>query len=158
MMQQQERGMKAKTMLVLAIFLALRAAAQDAPKSQTLCKFSDGKTIRITDSSKPAGSARLSTDGILVTVKGMTVPEGDYIVLPSWDAHNNWTLRMNKQNGKDGLLPLPMSATTPASPIENPIWFDSTGGSCTLHWRLEKSNTLLSLEFAQRNTDMPVLQ
>jgi len=150
--------MKAKTMLVLVTFLALRAAAQDSPKSQTQCKFSDGKTIRIMYSSKPAGSARLSTEGILVTVKGMTVPAGDYIVLPAWDSHNNWTLRMNKQNGKDGLLPLPMSATTPAPPIDNPISFDSTGGSCTLHWRLEKSNTLLSLEFAERNTDMPVLQ
>jgi len=150
--------MRAKTMLVLVMFLALGVTAQDAPKSQTQCKFSDGKTIRITDSSKPAGSARLSTDGILVTVKGMNVPAGDYIVLPAWDSHNNWTLRMNKQNGKDGLLPLPMSATTAVPPIDNPIWFDSTGGSCTLHWRLEKSNTLLSLEFAQRNTDMPLVQ
>ena len=62
--------MKAKTTLVLAALLALRAAAQDAPKSQTQCKFSDGKTVRITDSSKPAGSVRLSTDGILVTGQG----------------------------------------------------------------------------------------
>ena len=150
--------MKAKTTLVLATLLALRAVAQDAPKSQTQCKFSDGKTVRITDSSKPAGSVRLSTDGILVTVKGMTVPAGDYIVLPAWDSHSNWTLRMNKQNGQDGLPPLPMSATTPAPPTVNTISFDSTGGSCTLHWRLEKSNTLLSLEFAERNTDMPMLQ
>jgi hypothetical protein len=148
--------MKAKTILVLATFLTFRAAAQDAPKSQ--CKFSDGKTIRIMHSSKPAGRARLSTDGILVTAKGMTVPAGDYIVLPASDSHNNWTLRVNKQNGKDGLLPLPMSATTPAPPIDDPISFDSTGGSCTLHWRLEKSNTLLSLEFAERDTDMPMLQ
>src|SRR5215469_15733429 len=133
--------MRAKTMLVLAMFLALRATAQDAPKSLAQCKFSDGTTIRILRSSKPAGSARLSTDGILVTVKGMTVAAGDYIVLPAWDSHNNWTLRMNKQNGKDGLLLLPMSATTPAPPIDNLISFDSTGGSCKLHWRLEKSNT-----------------
>ena len=149
--------MKAKTTLVLATLLALRAAAQDAPKSQTQCNFSDGKTVRITDSSKPAGSVRLSTDGILVTVKGMTVPAGDYIVLPAWDSHSNWTLRMNKQNGQDGLPPLPMSATTAAPPTVNTISLDSTGGSCTLHWRVEKSNTLLSLEFAERNTDMPLL-
>jgi len=93
-----------------------------------------------------------------VTVKGIAVPAGDYIVLPAWDSRNNWTLRMNKQNGKDGLPPLPMSAKTPAPPVDNPISFDSTGGSCTLHWRLEKSNTLLSLEFVERNTDMPVLR
>ena len=155
---QQERGHEGKNNTVLAALLALRAAAQDAPKSQTQCKFSDGKTVRITDSSKPVGSVRLSTDGILVTVKGMTVPAGDYIVLPAWDSHSNWTLRMNKQNGQDGLPPLPMSATTPAPPTVNTISFDSTGGSCTLHWRLEKSNTLLSLEFAERDTDMPMLQ
>jgi hypothetical protein len=148
--------MKAKTILALATFLTLRAVAQDSPKSQ--CKFSDGKTIRIMQSSEPAGSVRFSTDGSLVTVKGMSVPAGDYIALPAWDSHNNWTLRMNKGNGKEGLLPLPMSATTPARPIDKPISFDSTGGSCTLHWRLEKSNTLLSLEFAEKNTDMPLLQ
>ena len=150
--------MKSKTMLVLATFLALGASAQDAPKSQTQCKFSDGKSVKITRSSKPAGSARLSTDGILVTVKGVSIPAGDYTVLPGWDSHNNWTLRMNNQSGKGGLVPIPMSATTPAPSIENPISFDSTGGSCTLHWRLEKSNTLLSLEFVERNTDMPLLR
>jgi len=150
--------MKTKTILVLATFLILRAAAQDAPRSQPQCKFSDGKTIRVMYSSQPTGSARLSTDGSLVTVKGIAVPAGDYIVLPAWDSHSNWTLKMNKQNGKDGLPPLPMSAKTPAPPVDNPISFDSTGGSCTLHWRLEKSNTLLSLEFVERNTDMPVLR
>lgn len=147
--------MKAKTILVLAAFLTLRAAAQHSPKSE--CKFSDGKTVRIMHSSEPAASVRFSTDGNLVTAKGMSVPAGDYIALPALDSHNNWTLRM-KGNGKEELLPLPMSATTPAPPIDKPISFDSTGGSCTMHWRLEKSNTLLSLEFAEKNTDMPLLQ
>ena len=148
--------MKAKTILALAMFLAIRAVAQDSPKSQ--CEFSDGKTIRIMHLSEAAGSVRFSTDGTLVTVKGISIPAGDYIALPAWDSHNHWTLRMNKGNTKEGLLPLPMSATTFSRPIDKAISFDSTGGNCTLHWRLEKSNTLLSLEFAEKNTDIPLLQ
>lgn len=147
--------MKAKTILLFATFLTVRTVAQDSLKSE--CRFSDGKTIRIMHSSEPAGSVRFSTDGSLVTIKGMYVPAGEYIASPARDSHNNWILRM-KARGKEGLLPLPMSATTPALPIDKPISFDSTGGSCTLHWRLEKSHTLLSLEFAQKNTDTPLLQ
>ncbi len=102
------------------------------------------------------------TDESLVTVNGISVPAGDYIVLPARDSHNNWTLTMSKQTGKGGssqLPPVPMTATTPASPIENfTVSFDQTDGSCTMHWGLEKSNTLLSLEFTERNTDIPVLQ
>ena len=147
--------MKPKTLLVLATFLTLRAVAQDSLKSE--CKFSDGKTIRVMRSSDPARAVRFSTDGSLVTVKGVSVPAGDYIALPAWDSHNNWTLRM-KGNGKEQLLPVPMSATTPTRPNDKSISFDSTGASCTLHWRLGKSNILLSLEFAEKNTDMPLLR
>jgi hypothetical protein len=154
--------MRTKTILVFAMFLTLRVVAQDTPKSQTQCEFSDGKTIRIMYSSEPAGSARLSTDESLVTVKGIAVPAGDYIVLPARDSHDNWTLTIRKQSGKSGssqLPPVPMSATTAASPIDKfTVSFDSTGGSCTMLWGLKKSNALLSLEFTERNTDMPVLQ
>jgi len=154
--------MRAKTILILAMFLTFRAAAQDTPKAQTQCRFPDGKTIRITNFSERVGSTQLATDESLVTVKGMSVPAGDYIVLPARDSHNNWTLTMRKKTGKRGssqLPPVPMSATTPASPIENfTVSFDQTGASCTMHWGMEKSNILLSLEFTERNTDMPVLQ
>jgi len=155
--------MRAKTILISAMFLTLGAAAQDTPKAQTQCNFPDGKTIRITHASEQVVSTDLATDESLVTVKGISVRAGDYVVSPARDSHNNWTLTMKKKAaGKEGssqLPPVPMSATTPASPIQEfKVSFDQTGASCTMLWGMEKSNILLSLEFTERNTDMPVLQ
>jgi hypothetical protein len=154
--------MRAKTILISAMFLTLRAAAQDTPKLQTQCNFPDGKTIRITHVSEQLGSTDLALNESLVTVKGISVPAGDYVVSPAKDSHNNWSLTMRKKAGKEGsslLPPVPMSATTPAAPIEQfTVSFDQTGASCTMRWGIEKSNILLSLEFTERNTDMPVLR
>ena len=155
--------MKAQTILIYAMFLTLQAAAQDTPKAQTQCNFPDGKTIRIMHVPEHVGSTDLATDESLVTVKGISVRAGDYVVSPARDSHNNWTLTMKKKAaGKEGssqLPPVPMSATTPASPIQQfKVSFDQTGASCTMLWGMEKSNILLSLEFTERNTDMPVLQ
>jgi hypothetical protein len=154
--------MRAKAILISAMLLTLRVAAQDTSKTQTQCKFPDGKTIRITHVSQQAGSTELATDETLVTVKGISVPAGDYVVSPSKDAYNSWSLTMRKKAGKGGSseLPLlPMSATTSASPIDkSTVSFDQTGASCTIRWGMEKSNILLSLEFTERNTDIPVLQ
>ena len=155
--------MRAKTILISAVFLTLRVAAQDTPKAQTQCNFPDGKTIRIMHVPEHVGSTDLATDESLVTVKGISVRAGDYVVSPARDSHNNWTLTMKKKAaGKEGssqLPPVPMSATTPASPIQQfKVSFDQTGASCTMLWGMGKSNILLSLEFTERNTDMPVLQ
>lgn len=156
--------MGAKTILTFALFLAVRTASPEVPQppSQSQCKFSDGSTIKVTYFSEQAGTTQLVTDESLVTVKGISVPAGDYIVSPARDSHNNWTLTMRRKTGKNGssqLPPIPMSATTAALPIENiKVSFDQTGGSCMMHWGMEKSNVVLSLEFTQRNTDMPVLQ
>lgn len=153
--------MRVRTILISAMFLTLQLAAQDTPKAQTQCNFPDGKTIRITHVSQQAGSTELATDESLVTVKGISVPAGDYVVSPAKDAYNNWSLMMRKKGGKGSsseLPPVPMSATTSASPIEKlNVSFDQTGASCTMRWGMEKSNILLSLEFTERNTDMPVL-
>ncbi len=81
--------MRAKTILIFAMFLTFRAAAQDTPKAQTQCRFPDGKTIRITNFSEQVGSTQLATDESLVTVKGISVPAGDYIVSPARGSHNN---------------------------------------------------------------------
>jgi hypothetical protein len=154
--------MRAKTILIFAMFLTFRGSAQETPKAQALCNFPDGKTIRITHFSEQVGSAQLATDERLLTVNGISVPAGDYIVSPARDSHNNWTLMLRKKTAKGGtsrLSPVPMSATTPTSSFENSkVSFDQKGASCTMHWGMEKSNILLSLEFAERNTDMPVLQ
>jgi len=154
--------MKAKTILAFVFFLTLRAASQDVPKAQTQpqCKFSDGRKITVTYSSERR-NYRLATDETLVTVKGISVPAGDYTVFPAGE-NNNWILTMRKQteNGQfRDLPPVPMSVTRSALPVGNfRVSFDQTGGSCTMHWGSEKSNILLSLEFTEKNTDLPVLK
>jgi hypothetical protein len=50
---------------------------------------------------------------------------------------------------------VPMVITTLSSPVENfTISFDHTGGSCMMHNNWE--NTQASLEFTERNTDLPL--
>jgi hypothetical protein len=155
--------MRATIIVAFVWFLALRAASQDLPKPQTQarCKFSDGSTITVAYSSEHK-NYRLATDESLVTVRGMSVPAGAYSVFPARDAHNNWTLTMRKQNEKgrsSELPPVPMSVAIPALPVGNlTVSFDETGGSCMMHWASEKSNLVLSLEFTEKNTDLPVMK
>jgi len=152
--------MRASTILALALFVAVQTVSQEAPRPprEAKCKFSDGSTITVTYSYERK-SYRFATDGTLVTIKGVRVPAGDYAVLPERDSGNNWKLTMKKQILKAGdwvLPPLPMSVATPTLPAENfPVFFDQTGGSCTMYWRPTNSITL-SLEFTQENADQPV--
>ena len=154
--------MRATTIPAFVLLLALRVASQDVPKPQpqAQCKFSEGSTITVTYSEHK--NYRLATDESLVTVKGMSVPAGAYSVFPARDSHNNWTLTMRKQTEKGQsaeLPPVPMSVTTLAVPVGNlTVSFDQTGGSCMMHWASEKSNLLLSLEFTEKNTDLPVMK
>jgi len=75
--------MKAKTILPFVFFLTLRAVSQDVPtaQAQAQCKFSDGKKISVTYSFERR-DYRFATDESLVTVKGISVPAGDYTVSP----------------------------------------------------------------------------
>jgi hypothetical protein len=154
--------MNAKTILALALFLAVRTAAQDVPKRQTQaqCRFADGETITLTHSSGRTKAFRFQTDGTLVTINGIRVPEGEYTISPAKDSLNNWTLAM-KQIGSaetSALPPLPMSVTTSTSHMGNfPVSFDQTGGSCMMYWRQEKSDILLSLEFTEKNADLRLI-
>ena len=152
--------MRAKTILALLFFLALRSAAQDSTSvTQAECNFPDGSKITVKYS---AGHYRLGTDTELVTVKGINVSPGNYTVFPTSDPHNNWTLRMRKQveKGQSPELPsVPMTVATSKPPAANfAVSFDQTGEGCTMHWRAEKSMTVLSLEFGKKNTDLPVLK
>jgi hypothetical protein len=92
----------------------------------------------------------------------VSVPPGDYVVSPARDAHDNWTFTMKKQIRKSGywvLPPFPMSVTTSTLPIGSfTVSFDQTGGTCVMHWSQKKSDTLLSLEFTEKNADLPVLK
>jgi len=155
-----------------------------SPAAQAQCKFSDGKTITV-DYSSPRMRGRkifgnlvpfgeiwrtganeattFVTNGTLITVKGTSVPAGDYTIFTVPNA-DKWTLIINKHTGEGGtpykyeaeeLARVPMSVTKLSSPDENfTISFDHTGGSCMMHINWE--NTQASLEFTEKNTDLPV--
>jgi hypothetical protein len=101
----------------------------------------------------------------LVTVKGANIPAGSYTIFTVPEPAT-WTLIINKHTGDAGipykyeseeLARLPMSVTTLSSPVENfTISFDHTGGSCTMHMSWE--NTQASVEFTEKNTDIPTNQ
>jgi hypothetical protein len=91
----------------------------------------------------------------------MSVPAGGYTANLEQDSHQQWTLKMTKPFDGKGLFIVspPMSVTTFTPPIEGPeVSFDHTGGSCMMHLSQKKSGTVLSLEFTEKNADMPVLQ
>jgi hypothetical protein len=157
--------MKTATMLTL-MFLAMGAASQDMVKlpAHAQCTFSDGTSIVVSDFHFlfEHQRFRLSTSGPLLTTHGISVPAGDYDAYFEKNPHQHWTLTMRKPFGREGLsfmLSLPMSVTSFGLTIESPeISFDHTGGSCMMIWNQKKSDTVLSLEFTEKNTDMPVLQ
>lgn len=162
-----------RTTAVLAVFLCLtlRLVSQELgkPQAQAQCKFSDGSTIRLTRISERK-TYELATDEDLLTVKGMSVPAGNYAVLPVKDPGNdNWTLRMKNESAKGEsaeLPPVPMSVirrlqsnrleSSELPVVTFTLSFDQTGGSCMMHWRSEKPNVVLALEFTEKNTDLPL--
>jgi hypothetical protein len=74
-------------------------------------------------------------------------------------------LIINKHTGESGtpykyeseeLVRVPMSVTKLPSSVENfTISFDHTGGSCTM--RMSWENTQATLEFTEKNADLPVM-
>jgi len=75
--------MKAKTMLVLVTFLALRALLKirRSLKLNAILRWKDHQDYVLLQASRkcPVVNRRNPCDG-----QGMTVPAGDYIVLPAW--------------------------------------------------------------------------
>ena len=162
---------------VLTAFI-ISGAQQDgskrpSPAARAQCKFSGGKTITV-DYSSPRMRGRkvfgelvpygevwrtganeattFVTNEDLITVKGTNIPAGSYTIF-TVPNREKWTLIINKHT--DELARVPMSVKRLSSPIENfTISFDSTGGSCTM--RMSWENTQASVEFAQKNTDVPI--
>ena len=102
------------------------------------------------------GASTFITDDDLVTVKGTNIPAGSYtfLVVPNPD---KWILIINKNTVYESgeLVRVPMSVKKLSAPVEDfTISFDRAGGSCTMRIRWE--NTQASLEFAIRNTDLPL--
>ena len=145
--------------------------------AQAQCKFSDEEAITVDYSNAHMGGRRIFggvvpygkvwrtsvngastfiTDDDLVTVKGTNIPAGSYtfVIVPNPD---KWMLIINKNTVYDSgeIARVPMSVKKLSAPVENfTIAFDRTGGSCTMRIRWE--NTQASLEFAIRNTDLPM--
>ena len=156
--------MKANAVVAFPCLSAFQAASQDGPKAvrEAQCKFSSGKMIAITFPAERTGTARLLTDGDLVTLKGINIFAGDYTGFPTRDAHNNWSFHMRTRSAKGQSLdsaPVPLSVTRSALPAGSfNISFDHTGGSCMMHWDSENSKVQLSLEFTEKNADLPLAQ
>ncbi len=154
--------MRNSAVLVLLLTSIIRVPAQEVPVPTILaeCRFSDPHKISVRYSSDDRRYL-LSTDESLVSVGGLTVPKGEYLIFPSKDSRDHWILRMEKQGRTEShraLPPLPMSVTRfPIANGDSTIWFDQTGGSCVMHWVQKKFEVELSLEFSDRNSDLPVL-
>jgi hypothetical protein len=156
-----------------------------SPAARAQCKFSGGKAITLDYSSPrmrgrkvfgelvPYGkvwrtganeATKFVTDADLITVKGANIPAGSYTIFTVPNPET-WTVIINKHTDEWGipykyeseeLVRVPMTVTRLSSAIENfTISFEPTGGSCTMHMSWE--NTQASVEFAQKDTDVPLV-
>ena len=147
-----------------------------SPRAQAQCNFSDEDKItvdyfspsmrgrRIFGGLVPYGkvwrtgdeAATFVTDEDLVALKGTNIPAGSYtiVMVPN---PGKWTLIINKNTVYESgeLVRVPMSVKRLSAPVEQfTISFDQGAGSCTM--RVSWENTQASLEFAKRNTDLPL--
>lgn len=145
-----------------------------SPPEQAQCRFSDGKTITVNYSTRHVKAADrmqpfrdvwvtvfndiiLVTDESLTTVNGMSFPAGDYTVYVPQNTYPRAFLTVFMKRHKGGEAHVPLSATKLASPAENSaISFEHTGGSCMMHVNSKNWNTQLSVEFREKNADLPV--
>ena len=167
------RATAALAVLAFLVCLTPRVFPQEPGKAQAQaqCKFSDGNTLRVTQIAERK-TYQLATDEPVLTVTGISVPAGHYAVLPVKDPRNgSWTLKMRSEvaKGESGeLAPVPMSVVRsvglrqlePSAPSEGgfTVSFNQTGGSCMMHWRSDKPDMVLSVEFTEKNADLPVEQ
>ena len=165
--------MRTTVVLAFLMCLTLRLFPQDPgrPETEAQCKFSDGNTGRVTRIPERK-TYELATAEDLLTVRGMSVPAGRYTVRPAKDSRDgSWTLKMRSASAKGEsreLPPVPMSVSRSAGSRQlepsglpggsSTVSFDQTGGSCMMHWRSDTPNMVLSLEFTEKNTDLPVEQ
>ena len=145
----------------LLLFLAavvLQTFAQDISESPTECKFLDGKAISIALPDGGGRVARMTTDERLVTVKGINIPSGDYTISPVENPSKKWTLAIKSDAGDRDLPPVPMSSRVTTSTAQRfNVAIKRTGASCIMTWTLKETNVILSVEFGERNTDLPLV-
>jgi len=100
-------------------------------------------------------SYRLSTNEPVITV-GVTVPAGDYTLVRGWERGGHF-LMLERDGHFLRLQKEPGASTLSLQQKKDAVSFISTGRSCTMQLASEKSNTLFSLEFTEKNTDLPVV-
>jgi hypothetical protein len=145
-----------------------------SPPEQVLCKFSDGKAITVNYSTRNIragdGISRFGdtwvtlfddiifvTDQSLITVKGMRVPAGDYTILANPNRYPRVFQSLTMKRHKGGELRVPVSLAYLASPAEkSAISFEHTGGSCVMQVSLKNWKQQGSVEFTEKNADLPV--
>jgi len=141
------------------------------PQMQAQCKFSDGKVITVDYSTRHVkirvplfgdswqtvfDDIEFVADESLVTVKGLSVPAGGYTIAVSERSPRVFPILFMKRH-KGGESSVPMSVTTLASPAENSaIAFEHIGGSCMMHVNEKNWSTQFSVEFRERNADLPI--
>jgi Protein of unknown function (DUF2911) len=163
---------KAFAFLFVLATCVISCAQQDgskrpSPAAQAQCKFSGGKTITVNYSSPRMKGRKVFGELVpygevwrtganeattFVTTEDLITAKGTVII----NKHTSeWGIPYKYES--EELARVPISATRLSSPIENfTISFDSTGGSCTM--RVSWENTQASIEFAQKNADVPTVQ
>jgi hypothetical protein len=145
-----------------------------SPPEQALCEFSDGKTIAVSYSTRNIkagdGISRFGdtwvtlfddiifvTDQNLLTVKGMSVPAGHYTILANPNTYPRVFRSLTMKRHKGGELRVPVSLAYLASPAEkSAISFEHTGASCAMQVSLKSWKQQGSVEFTEKNADLPV--
>jgi hypothetical protein len=128
------------------------------PDTPSQCRFSDGNTIIATLSPGEARTIALVTDNDLVTANEIKVPAGRNTISAVTDFHDNWTLILRLQNGKRKFWELPSESVRKLASADEAgtISFDQEVGRCSMHWNLETSNTLITLDFTEKNAASPL--
>lgn len=147
---------KKATLAFVFFLLTLRAASQTYvnPQPEAQCKFSDGSKITVTYFPE-LRSYRLSTNEPLIAV-GVTVPSGDYTIVRGWE-HGGHLLILERDGQFLRLQKEPSALTLRLQQKKDAVSFIPTGRSCTMQLASQKWNTLISLEFTEKNTDLPVV-
>jgi hypothetical protein len=148
------------------------------PREQARCKFFDGKVITVDYSSRHVENDNLSfqlpwlptakwttafnvirfmTDETLITSKGINVPAGDYTIFLPQNTYPRVFLYLILRTRDGGESRVPLSFTYLTSPAERPeISFEHKGGSCVMQVNVKNWKQQGSVEFTEKNADLPV--
>ena len=165
------------TFVILLFTTVLSFAQKPSPPASATCKFADGKSIKVADSS-PRAKGRKIYGGLVpygevwrtganeattfvtdagLTIDGKDIPAGSYTIFTVPNA-DKWTLIVNKKTGEwgipykyesDELARVDMSVGKTDAPVENfTISFHEMGSGC--HMYLDWENTRATVEITEK--------